>query len=107
MQNPNISSEMRFELFKIPKKGVKPKKLPKMVENDLLVTFRSLLEVKITFYGHMDGCIVFRRSKFIGNEVSNMIISFLDFFCTFFGILNNSKLISDDIFGFYMVSSLK
>ena len=83
MQNPNISSEMRFELFKTPKKGVKPKKLPKMVENDLLVNFRSLLEVKITFYGHMDGCIVFRRSKSIGNEVSNMIIPFLDFFVPF------------------------
>ena len=40
MQNPNISSEISFEFFKIPKKGAKPKKLPKMVENDLWMTFR-------------------------------------------------------------------
>ena len=79
MQNPNISSEMSFELFKTLQKGVKPKKLPKMVENELLVTFRSLLEVKIAFYGHIDGCIVFRRSKSIGKEVSNMIIPYFDF----------------------------
>ena len=40
MQNPNISLEMNFEFFKIPKKGAKPKKLAKMVENDLYMTFR-------------------------------------------------------------------
>ena len=62
MQNPNISSEMRFELFKIPKKGIKPKKLPKMVENDLLVTFRSLLEVKITFY------VIWMVSLYLGGQ---------------------------------------
>ena len=72
---------MSIEFFKIPKKGTKPKKLLEiLVENELLVTFRSLIEVNMTFYGQMDGCIVFGRSKSIGNEVSNMIIPFLDFF---------------------------
>ena len=37
----------------------------------------------MTFQGQMDGCIVFRRSKSIGNEVSNMIIPYFYFFRTF------------------------
>ena len=38
MQNPNISSKISFDLFKIPKKGAKPKIDPKMTLGDLQMT---------------------------------------------------------------------
>ena len=37
----------------------------------------------MTFECQMDDCIVFRRPESTGNEVSNLIIAFLFFFCTF------------------------
>ena len=33
------------------------------------MTLKCPYEVKMTFYGQMDGFIGFRRSKYIGNEV--------------------------------------
>ena len=35
MKNPNISLKISFDLFKIPKKGAKPKIDPKMTLDDL------------------------------------------------------------------------
>ena len=57
--------KLALNSLKYRKRALNLKKLPEIVENYLLVTFRSLLEVKMTFYGHMSGCIVFGRSKSI------------------------------------------